>query len=212
MRQLPRHPCIPQISAAGFLHPTDQRTPREEVVASLPTRLSTEWKSAVRSKEYIREYIHHRVKNFFTLCIHLGSKFPLALCMKALTLLTLILPLFTCNSILVPNTFYFLLCFRLLDTDSLVYKSVVSKINENASLMHSSWNFILVEEQLHRHHIVQYALIQYCIGKKTSSRVVTSRFFGCDVTALEKIWRLKREQAGRDGEVGMATGWGDLRR
>ena len=40
-RQLSRHPCIPPISVAGFKHPTNQRTAREVVVASLPTRLST---------------------------------------------------------------------------------------------------------------------------------------------------------------------------
>ena len=39
-RQLPRHPCIPPISVAGFMHPTNQRTAPEYVVASLPMRLT----------------------------------------------------------------------------------------------------------------------------------------------------------------------------
>jgi len=39
-RQLPRLPCIPPISVAGFMHSTNQRTARAEAVASLPLRLS----------------------------------------------------------------------------------------------------------------------------------------------------------------------------
>ena len=39
-RQLSCHPCFPPISVDGFMHPTNQPTAREEVVASLPLRLS----------------------------------------------------------------------------------------------------------------------------------------------------------------------------
>jgi len=34
VRLLSRHPCIPPISGAGLMHPTNQRTAREKVVAS----------------------------------------------------------------------------------------------------------------------------------------------------------------------------------
>jgi len=41
-RQLPLHSCIPPITVAGFMHLTNQRTPREKIVASLPIRLPRE--------------------------------------------------------------------------------------------------------------------------------------------------------------------------
>jgi len=39
-REASTDPSIPPISIAGFMHPTNQRTPREEAVASLLVKLS----------------------------------------------------------------------------------------------------------------------------------------------------------------------------
>lgn len=40
LRQRVRRLCIPPISIVCFMHPTNQRTPRESILASLPVRLS----------------------------------------------------------------------------------------------------------------------------------------------------------------------------